>query len=95
MYLGLIVLSYTRETLLCFLSFKRKEKKYGERKNCCWSISSCFNWGSIKDNKYKEFAKELYEHGALDKEDFELITNQNKSNKSKDYNTIEKDDLER
>lgn len=25
--------------------------------------------------KYMEFAKELYEHGALDKEDFELIAN--------------------
>ena len=45
--------------------------------------------------KYMEFAKELYEHGALDKEDFELITNPNKSNNSKDYPTIEKDDIER
>lgn len=44
--------------------------------------------------KYMEFAKELYEHGALDKEDFDLIANPNKSNNSKGYNTIEKDDIE-
>lgn len=45
--------------------------------------------------KYMEFAKELYEHGALDKTDFELITNKNKTNNSKNHNTIEKDDFER
>jgi len=45
--------------------------------------------------KYMEFAKELYEHGALDKEDFELIANPNKSNNSRDYHTIEKDEYEK
>lgn len=45
--------------------------------------------------KYMEFARELYEHGALDITDFELITNPNKSNHSKEYHTIEKDDIER
>lgn len=45
--------------------------------------------------KYMEFAKELYEHGALDKTDFELIANPNKLNHSKEYHTIEKDDIER
>ncbi len=44
-----------------------------------------------KDKRYEEFAKELYEHGALDKDNFEIIT---KINNSKDY-TIEKDDINR
>ena len=45
--------------------------------------------------KYIEFAKELYEHGALDKKDFDLITIKNKSNNSKDICTIEKDEYEK
>ncbi len=47
-----------------------------------------------KDKKYEEFAQELYEHGALDKEDFDLINSPNKSSVSKGYHTIEKDDIE-
>ena len=46
-----------------------------------------------KDKRYEEFAKELYEHGALDKDNFEIFSNQNKLNNSKDYE-IEKDDVE-
>ena len=38
-----------------------------------------------KDKIYEEFAKELYEHGALDKENFEIISNPNKLSESKDY----------
>ena len=41
------------------------------------------------------FAKELYEHSALDKNDFELISNPNKSNNSKDYHTIKEDEYEK
>lgn len=44
--------------------------------------------------KYMRFAKELYEHGALDKEDFGLIAGPNKFDNSKDYCTIEKDYIE-
>ena len=44
--------------------------------------------------KYMSFAKELYEHSALDKNDFELISKPKKSDNSKDYNKIEKDDIE-
>lgn len=40
------------------------------------------------------FAKELYEHSALDKNDFELISKPKKSDNSKNYNEIEKDDIE-
>ena len=44
--------------------------------------------------KYMEFAKELYEHGALDDEDFKLLQdNRNANNKNKSL--IEKDDIER
>ncbi len=44
--------------------------------------------------KYLEFAKELYEHGALDDEDFNLLQdNRNTNNKNKAV--IEKDDIER
>ncbi len=44
--------------------------------------------------KYMEFAKELYEHGALDDEDFKLLQdNRNANNKNKSI--IEKDDIER
>ena len=46
-----------------------------------------------KDKKYEEFAKELYEHGALDKDSFNLLYNISKLNTSKDY-VIEKDDIE-
>ena len=45
--------------------------------------------------KYMSFAKELYEHSALDKNDFELISNPNKSNNSKDYHTIKEDEYEK
>lgn len=49
----------------------------------------------IKDNKYKEFAKELYSHGALDEENYEDIIGISKSNNSRENETIEKDDFER
>lgn len=37
----------------------------------------------IKDNKYKEFAKELYEHGALDEENYGDVIGISKVNNSK------------
>ena len=44
--------------------------------------------------KYMEFAKELYEHEALEEDDFKLLQdNRNTNNKSKSI--IEKDDIER
>lgn len=49
----------------------------------------------IKDNKYKEFAKELYEHRALDEEHYEYIIGISKPDNSKEIYTIEKDDFER
>lgn len=49
----------------------------------------------INDNKYKDFAKELYEHGALDEENYRDVIGTSKSNNSKDYPSIEKDDFER
>ena len=48
----------------------------------------------IKDNKYKEFAKELYNHSALDKANYEDIMEISKTNNSKEYHTIEKDDYD-
>ena len=45
--------------------------------------------------KYMSFAKELYERSALDKNDFELISNPNKFNNSKDYHTIKEDEYEK
>lgn len=44
--------------------------------------------------KYMEFAKELYDHGALDDEDFNLLQN-NKNTNNKNKSIIEKDDIER
>lgn len=47
--------------------------------------------------KYKEFAKELYEHGAIDDENMKSIRDisvDNKNKNYKDYNK-EKDDFER
>lgn len=44
--------------------------------------------------KYMEFAKELYEHGALDDEDFNLLQDSKNTN-SKNKFVIEKDDIER
>ena len=49
----------------------------------------------IKDNKYKEFANELYEHGALDKENYEDIIDIPNPTNSKENKAIEKDDIER
>ena len=49
----------------------------------------------VKDNKYKEFARELYKHGALDNKNYEDIMGISKTNNSKDYLAIEKDDFER
>ena len=49
----------------------------------------------VKDNKYKEFARELYKHGALDTKNYEDIMGISKTNNSKDYHVIEKDDFER
>lgn len=48
----------------------------------------------IKDNKYKEFTKELYEHGALDDKNYEDIIGMSKSANIKENDTIEKDDFE-
>ncbi len=42
--------------------------------------------------KYMEFAKELYEHGALDNEDFNLLQD-NKNTNDKTKSIIEKDDI--
>lgn len=44
--------------------------------------------------KYMKFAKELYEHGALDEECFNLLQN-NKNTNNKTKSMIEKDDIER
>ncbi len=49
----------------------------------------------IKDNKYKEFAKELYEHGTLDNKNYEDIIGISKSNNFKEFVSKEKDDFER
>ena len=46
-----------------------------------------------KDKRYEELVKDLYEHGALNKDDFEIITKPNKVKNLKDY-AIEKDDIE-
>ena len=46
-----------------------------------------------KDKRYEEFAKELYEHGALNKDNFDIITKSNKISNSKDY-AKRKDDIE-
>ena len=46
-----------------------------------------------KDKRYEDFAQELYEHGALDKDNFKIISNPNKLSESKDY-VKEKDDIE-
>lgn len=43
--------------------------------------------------KYMEFAKELYENGALEENDFNLLKNNKTSNNNK--SVIEKDDIER
>ena len=45
--------------------------------------------------KYMEFAKELYEHGALDNKNYEDIMGISKSNNLRENITIEKDDFER
>lgn len=44
--------------------------------------------------KYMEFAKELYEHGALEDKDFKLLQD-NKSANNNNKSIIEKDDIER
>ena len=49
----------------------------------------------IKDNKYKEIAKELYEHGALDNKNYEDIIDTSKTNNLKENKAIEKEDFER
>lgn len=49
----------------------------------------------VKDSKYKEFVEELYKHGALDNKNYEDIMGISKTNNSKDYLAIEKDDFER
>ena len=48
----------------------------------------------VKDSKYKEFVEELYKHGALDNKNYEDIMGISKTNNSKDYLAIEKDDVE-
>lgn len=47
----------------------------------------------IKDNKHKEFAKELYQYGTLDNENYEDIMNIPKFNNLKGIYVIEKDDF--
>ncbi len=49
----------------------------------------------IKDNKYKEFAKELYEHEALDNRNYKNIIELSKSNNLKAIEAIEKEDFGR
>ena len=44
--------------------------------------------------KYIEFAKELYTHGALDEDNFKLFQDTKDTN-YKNKSTIEKDDIER
>ena len=44
--------------------------------------------------KYMEFAKELYEHGALDDDDFNFLQD-NKNTNNKNKPAIKKDDIER
>ena len=44
--------------------------------------------------KYMEFATELYEYGALDEEDFNILQD-NKNTNNKNKFIIEKDDIER
>ena len=46
-----------------------------------------------KDKRYEEFAKDLYDYGALDKDNFNLLSNPNKLNNLKDY-PKEKDDID-
>lgn len=48
----------------------------------------------VNDNKYKEFAKELYNNGALDNKNYEDIMGISKSNNSKENVAIEKEDIE-
>ena len=45
--------------------------------------------------KYIEFAKELYEHGALEEDDFQLLQDKKVLNNDKNKSIIEKDDIER
>ena len=49
----------------------------------------------IKDNKYREFAKELYNHGALDNKNYEDIMGISRSNNSRENEVIQKEDFER
>ena len=48
----------------------------------------------IKDNRYKKFAKELYECGALDNRSYEDIMDIIKSNNSKEIEAIKKENFE-
>lgn len=47
-----------------------------------------------KDKMYEELTKELYQHYALDEENYNFLINKNKSNNLKEISTIEKDDFE-
>ena len=49
----------------------------------------------VKDIKYKEFTKELYDYGALDNKNYENIMEIPKSNNSQENKSIEKEDFER
>lgn len=49
----------------------------------------------IKNNKYKEIAKELYNHGALDNKNYEDIMGISKSNNSRENEVIKKEDFGR
>ena len=44
--------------------------------------------------KYMEFAKELYVHGALEEDDFKLLQD-NRDTNNQNKSTIKKDDIER
>ena len=48
---------------------------------------------SKEKEKYMEFANELYEHGALEEKDFNML-NSNKNNYEQNKLEIEKDDIE-
>ncbi len=49
----------------------------------------------VKDSKYKEFAKELYEHGALENKNYEDIMGISKVSNLKENKVKEKEDFER
>ena len=57
-------------------------------------LFASYLYGGFIKQKYMEFAKELYEHGALKEDDFKLLQN-NKNTNNINKSRIEKDDIER